>query len=295
MRLDDDGPLGSDFEVQRGGGGGFRFPMGGGGFPLGGGSMGCGGLALLVVAALIFGINPLTLLGGGGGVPVQAPTQVSRDATGLTPIQTTSVKVLNSTRQVWTDLFREAGQTYQPTTLSFYSRQGRSGCGAAQSAMGPFYCPSDGKVYLDTDFFNELDQRMNVPGDFPIGYVIAHEVGHHIQNLTGVADQVQRAQAQGSKVAGNRLQVAMELQADCYAGVWANRARNRDGSMVIEPGDLEEGLRAAQAIGDDTLQRQSQGVVVPESFTHGTSAQRMEWLQRGFQTGDPRQCNTFGN
>jgi uncharacterized protein len=155
--------------------------------------------------------------------------------------------------------------------------------------MGPFYCPADEKIYLDTGFFGELRSKFGASGDFAAAYVIAHEVGHHVQHVTGVADQVRQQQARASRTAGNQLQVAMELQADCYAGVWAKRDTN-----LLEPGDVEEGLRAAEAIGDDTLQRKSQGVVIPESFTHGSSAQRMQWLKRGLQSGDPEQCNTFG-
>jgi predicted metalloprotease len=198
------------------------------------------------------------------------------------------LRVLGSTERRWTDLFAASGQRYQPTKLVFYSRSDRSGCGAAQAAMGPFYCPSDQSIYLDTSFFDELGSRFGAQGDFAQAYVIAHEVGHHIQHLTGVLDQARSAQGRGSSTAGNAVQVRVELQADCYAGVWARNDRN-----LMEPGDLEEGLRAAEAIGDDTLQRQAQGRVVPESFTHGTSEQRMRWLRRGYETGDPKSCDTF--
>jgi hypothetical protein len=169
-----------------------------------------------------------------------------------------------------------------------YSRQDRSGCGAAQAAMGPFYCPSDQSIYIDPTFFQELSTRFGAQGDFAQAYVIAHEVGHHVQNLTGVLDQARQAQSRASSAEGNAVQVRVELQADCYAGVWARNDRN-----LMEAGDLEEGLRAAEAIGDDTLQRQAQGRVVPESFTHGSSAQRMQWLRRGYETGDPAACDTF--
>jgi predicted metalloprotease len=177
---------------------------------------------------------------------------------------------------------------YTQPKLVFYAGNGRSGCGTAQSAMGPFYCPADQGVYLDTEFYDELKQRFGAPGDFAQAYVIAHEVGHHFQNLTGIADKVQAEQQRASRTEGNALQVAMELQADCYAGVWA--AKNRD---RLDPGDVEEGLRAAQAIGDDTLQKAAGQRVVPDSFTHGSSAQRQQWLSRGLQTGDPAQCDTF--
>ncbi len=286
MRLDDEQES-SNYEVQRGGGGGFGLP---GGMMLGGGKLGCGSLAIIIVLALVFGINPLQLLGGGGGI---APVQQSGPATTGDPSQLTdsqhlSLKVLGSTERRWTDIFAKEGQRYTPTVLSFYSRSGSSGCGAAQSAMGPFYCPTDHKVYLDTEFFDELRQRFGAPGDFAQAYVIAHEVGHHVQTLEGISDRVRRAQANAGEAQGNALQVKMELQADCYAGVWAKNDVN-----LLEPGDVEEGLRAAQAIGDDTLQKAAGQRPVPESFTHGTSAERVEWLKRGLDTGDPAQCDTF--
>ena len=186
----------------------------------------------------------------------------------------------DSTVQVWTEIFQQAGARYTVPTLVAYTRGSQSGCGAAQAAMGPFYCPSDQGIYIDPTFFDELSRRFGAPGDFAQAYVIAHEVGHHVQNLEGKL---------GGGSNSNQEQVAIELQADCYAGVWAARAEAS--GELIEPGDVEEGMRAAEAIGDDTLQRQSQGVVVPESFTHGTSAQRMEALRRGLQTGNPGQCN----
>ncbi|MDX3909385.1 MAG: neutral zinc metallopeptidase [Sphingobium sp.] len=286
MRLDDERES-SNFEVQRGGGGGG---FGGGGLGLIGmllGSrFGIFGIAILVVGALIMGVNPLSLLGGGGGggqVQTEQPNVQE-----LTPVQRTSLQVLGSTERRWSEIFAANGQQYAPPTLVFYSQNGMSGCGAAQSAMGPFYCPSDRKIYLDTDFFNEMETRFNAPGDFPIGYIIAHEVGHHIQTVTGISDKVRAGQKSASEAQGNALQVAMELQADCYAGVWANRDKN-----LMEAGDMEEGLRAAQAIGDDTLQKAAGRRPVPESFTHGTAAQRMEWLRKGLSTGDPAQCDTF--
>lgn len=278
-----------------GGGGGFGFPGGGGGgrFPIGGGGMGCGGIALLIIVALIFGINPLSLLGGGGGQMV-APGPVARtdaqEACSLSETNRFACQVLASTEDQWARIFQQAGQQYRPASMDFYNRNGQSGCGAAQSAMGPFYCPSDQRIYIDPAFFTEMEQRLGAGGDFAQAYVIAHEVGHHVQTITGISDRVRRAQARASKAEANALQVKMELQADCYAGVWAAAERE-----ALEPGDVEEGLRAASAIGDDTLQKASQGYVVPESFTHGTSAQRMEWLQRGLKSGDPAQCDTFGN
>jgi predicted metalloprotease len=197
------------------------------------------------------------------------------------------LQVLASTEDTWSKLL---GGKYEPTTLVAYSRAYQSGCGAAQSAMGPFYCPTDKKIYLDTEFFNELSQRFQAPGDFAQAYVIAHEVGHHVQDLTGRLSQAEQVQARSSEAAGNQEQVRVELQADCYAGVWAANAKDPQGRPVMEQGDFEEGMRAAEAIGDDTLQKQAQGTVVPDSFTHGTSAQRMEALQRGYKSGDPNVC-----
>jgi hypothetical protein len=194
------------------------------------------------------------------------------------------LQVLGSTEQVWGDVFQKAGARYSPTTLVAYSRGYQSGCGAAQSAMGPFYCPTDRRIYVDPEFFNELSTRFNAPGDFPIAYVIAHEVGHHVQDLEGTLDQAHNLQARSSETAGNAVQVRVELQADCYAGVWAKR------SGGMEAGDLEEGMRAAEAIGDDTLQKETQGTVVPDSFTHGSSEQRMAALRAGLASGDPATC-----
>jgi hypothetical protein len=197
------------------------------------------------------------------------------------------LQVLASTEDVWSKLL---GGTYQPTKLVAYSEAYQSGCGAAQSAMGPFYCPTDQRIYLDTEFFDELSRRFQAPGDFAQAYVIAHEVGHHVQDLEGTLEQAHNLQARASETEGNAIQVKVELQADCYAGVWAANAKDPQGRPVMEQGDFEEGMRAAEAIGDDTLQRQAQGRVVPDSFTHGTSAQRMEALQRGYKSGDPKVC-----
>ena len=282
---------------------------GGGGFGGGGGGMG-GGLGLILgLVASRFGIGGVVvvLLGawmlgmfGGSGSGVVSPGQpgvtAGRGATNdaaqacaSSPEKRFSCQVLASTEDTWAKIFAASGQRYQPAGFSFYTGSGQSGCGAAQSAMGPFYCPSDNSIYIDTSFYGELQNKFGAAGDFAQAYVIAHEVGHHIQTLTGVSDKVRAIQARSSKVEGNRAQVAMELQADCYAGVWAANNRER-----LEPGDVEEGLTAAQAIGDDTLQRAGGGRVVPESFTHGTSAQRMQWLRTGLQSGDPAACDTFG-
>jgi predicted metalloprotease len=285
-----------------------RTGRGGGGFGLGGGGGGGGIFGLLFglvlsrfgiggVLILALGYCALTTLGGGtggtGGLGGVAGTPaVQSGAQGKSTMddatKTMLLRVLGSTERRWTDLFAASGQTYQPTKLVAYSRTDRSGCGAAQAAMGPFYCPSDQSIYLDPTFFNELQTRFGAQGDFAQAYVIAHEVGHHVQNVTGVLDRARAAQSRASAAEGNEVQVRVELQADCYAGVWAANDRN-----LLEPGDVEEGMRAAEAIGDDTLQRQSQGRVVPESFTHGTSAQRMKWLRRGLEKGDPAACDTF--
>ncbi len=311
MRLDDDNNL--NVEDQRGGGGFGGFGGGGlgglgGGSPLGGmvfglvpllfSRLGCFGAAIVIGLFLMFsgGLGGIGgMLGGGGQPAVQQRAPAAGGSTlaqscAVDPASRLSCNVLANANGVWARLL--PGFT-QPR-LVFYAGSGRSGCGAAQSAMGPFYCPSDQGIYLDTEFYQELQTRFGAPGDFAQAYVIAHELGHHIQKLQGIADRVSSEQARVGRVAGNALQVKMELQADCYAGVWAANARTKAGQPVLEPGDAEEGLKAASAIGDDTLQRESQGRVVPESFTHGSSAQRMMWLKRGLETGDPAQCDTFG-
>lgn len=283
--------------------------FGGGGF--GGGGGGCLTMLLPMVMSrfgiggvliLVLGYFALSYMGGGLGLtgdPATAPGPGSQATTNAAqacssePAKRFSCQVLASTEDTWTKLFAANGQRYQPPALSFYGGGGRSGCGAAQSAMGPFYCPSDRGIYLDTAFFDELQGRFGAAGDFAQAYVIAHEVGHHIQNLSGVLDQASAQQRRVSRSEGNAIQVRVELQADCYAGVWAANARDAQGNLM-EPGDVEEGLRAAQAIGDDTLQRQTQGRVVPEAFTHGSAAQRTQWLKRGLESGDPAACDTFG-
>jgi hypothetical protein len=290
---------------QRGmsfGGGGFGGGGGGGCLPLLFGMVlsrfGIGGVLILLL-----GYCALTTLGGGlgtlgGGSPtaVAPHQQTAAGASGqgctVDPASRFSCQVLASTEDTWGQIFAQQGQRYTPAGFVFYGGQGQSGCGAAQSAMGPFYCPNDNKIYLDTSFYGELQSRFGARGDAAQAYVIAHEVGHHIQYLTGTLERASAAQQRLSSREGNAVQVKVELQADCLAGVWAANARDAHGQAVLEPGDVEEGLGAASAIGDDTLQRQSQGRVVPESFTHGSSAQRMEWLRRGLQSGDPAACNT---
>ena len=288
MRLGDEDPSGNF--IDRTGRGGFGFGGGGGG----GNLLGCliplvaSRFGLVGVGVLLLGYCALTQLGGGGGILPGSPSTTSAPSgqSTLDPnMRDLMTRVLGSTERRWTELFARRGAQYQPTTMVAYSNMDQSGCGAAQAAMGPFYCPTDQRIYIDPTFFNELSQRFGAPGDFAMAYVIAHEVGHHIQNLTGTLEQAQQAQAGSSTVAGNQIQVSVELQADCYAGVWAANDRN-----LLEPGDIEEGMRAAEAIGDDTLQRQSQGRVVPESFTHGSAEQRMAALRRGLESGDPASC-----
>jgi predicted metalloprotease len=297
MRLGDE-PESSNFEDRTGQSGGFG--LGGGG---GGNMLGCllplvaSRFGIVGVVVLLLGYCALTQLGGGaGGLLPSSPTTTApagRSASQSTLDPSTReflVRVLGSTEQTWGEIFAKSGKRYQPTTMVAYTSGTQSGCGAAQSAMGPFYCPTDQKIYLDPTFFNELSQRFGAPGDFAQAYVIAHEVGHHIQDMQGTLTQANQLQARASRTEGNAIQVKIELQADCYAGVWAANARDNQGRSILEQGDLEEGMRAAEAIGDDTLQKQSQGRVVPDSFTHGTSAQRMEALQRGYRSGDPKVC-----
>lgn len=287
----------SNFEDATGQSGGF----GGGG--LGGGGLGCllplvasrfglGGVVVLVIGYFL--LSSLGGIGGGGGGGGLAPATQQSAPSGQSTLDPNTrrfmLQVLASTEDTWGKLL---GGRYTPTVLVAYSRSYQSGCGAAQSAMGPFYCPTDKKIYLDTEFFNELSQRFQAPGDFAEAYVIAHEVGHHVQDLTGTLGQAEQQQARASETQGNAIQVKIELQADCYAGVWAANAKTPEGQPVMEPGDFEEGMRAAEAIGDDTLQRETQGTVVPDSFTHGTSAQRMSALRTGYQSGDPNACKSI--
>jgi predicted metalloprotease len=294
MRLGDERESGNYVDdTGRGGGGGF----GGGGLgcliPLVASRFGLGGVLVLVVGYfLLSSLGGLGGLGGGtSGVTPGSQISATPGASNLDPaIKHFTLQVLASTEDSWSQLLAAKGIRYTPTTLHFYSETDQSGCGFAQSAMGPFYCPTDKSIYLDTEFFTELARRFQAPGDFAMAYVVAHEVGHHVQDLTGALDQASSLQAHASRTEGNAIQVRVELQADCYAGVWAANAKAPDGRPVIEPGDVEEGMRAAQAIGDDTLQRETQGRVVPDSFTHGTSAQRMAALRTGLQTGNPDAC-----
>jgi len=282
MRLDDERES-SNYEVRSGGRGGF-------GLPLGRGGLGCGSLIIIAIISLVLGVNPLTLIGGmEGSAPVVQPGEPGGAPGELTETQRRSLKVLGSTERVWGKLFADQGGQYTPTILAFYRGGTQSGCGNASSSAGPFYCPTDKRVFLDTSFFDDLGSRYGAPGEFAQAYVIAHEVGHHIQGLEGTLDRVRSAQSRLSEREANALQVKVELQADCYAGVWAANDKN-----LLEPGDAEAGMRAAAAVGDDTLQKQSQGTVVPEGFTHGSAADRQKWLQIGLTSGDPARCDTFG-
>jgi predicted metalloprotease len=255
----------------------------------GGGGIGVIGAIILVVLALVFGVDPSALLGGGGGgfsVPQQSgPNTIDDQSEQFVGV------VLADTEEVWSDLLAGEGG-YPAPTLVLYSGGTVSACGSANAAVGPFYCPNDQKVYLDTDFFRTLDQRMGAGGDFAAAYVVAHEVAHHVQNVLGILPEVSRQRAQVGESESNLLSVMTELQADCFSGVWAHHAEKRFGAL--EPGDIEEALNAAAQIGDDTLQRQAGRVVRPDSFQHGSSQQRVEWFDRGYQSGDPSVCDTFG-
>lgn len=286
MRLDDYDPNAINIDDQRGRRGGMKLPGGRGG------QMGCGTLVIVLIASLVFGVDPAQMLGSGqveqvpaeNGAP-QAGGTTTQESCEIDAISRESCRVLYSLDQTWEPLFKQANIPFKRPTLHFYSQLGDSGCGSAQSAMGPFYCPEDQGIYIDTDFYSEMEKRMGAGGDFARAYVMAHEYGHHIQFLTGVASQIRSAQQQNPRAA-NQLQVRMELQADCYAGVWAGLNSDR-----IEPGDMEEGLNAAHQIGDDTLMARAGRRPVEDAFTHGSSAQRVEWLRRGLQARDDTVCD----
>lgn len=280
----------SRIRVRQGGSGGGGFPGGGGG------KVGCGGLLVVLVAALVFGVDPgemLTQMEGAPGAATsqqQMPGQMTEEQLcTMNQYATEACNTLTSLNDTWEPLFRKANIPFQQPELAFYSGQVSTGCGSATSAAGPFYCPADMGIYLDTSFYDVMARQLGAKGDFARYYVVAHEYGHHIQKLLGLADQVRSAQAQNPRLS-NELQVRMELQADCYAGVWAGRNRN-----LIEPGDMEEGLNAASAIGDDTLQRNAGQRINPDSFTHGSSAQRVHWLRVGMETGNEDSCDTFAD
>jgi predicted metalloprotease len=269
-----------------------------GGFGLGGGGIKLGGLGLVAVVAvsLLLGQNPLeilSMLSGDGGVTT-APAPSSPGAPGSPAARDEGkefvARIVGDTEDTWGKIFQQMGRRYEAPRLVLFRGRVESACGLASSAVGPFYCPGDSHVYLDQSFFQELKSRFGAPGDFARGYVIAHEVGHHVQNLLGIAEKVDQQRARLSPASRNALSVRMELQADCFAGVWGYYAKQRG---LLEPGDLESGLTAAAAIGDDRLQQQTQGSVRPETFTHGSSAQRVRLFKTGFESGDIRQCDTF--
>ncbi len=287
----------SNVEDRRGAGGG----LGGGGRLIGGRGIGIGTIAVALVAGWVFGINPLTVLGmlagdgSGGGAPVVQQQQAPGDAAPANDSETRFVRtVLASTEDVWNGVFKSgsgAGGGYQAPTLVVFRGATGTACGTGQSAMGPFYCPGDRQIYIDLDFFDTLKRDLGAPGEFAQAYVIAHEVGHHVQNLMGVTGKVDAMRGRVSQADGNAMSVRVELQADCFAGVWASRSQQAKG--WLESGDIDSALNAAARIGDDALQRRGRGVVRPESFTHGSSQQRVSWFKRGFESGNPKQCNTF--
>jgi predicted metalloprotease len=264
----------------------------GGRFPGGRAGVGGGvGLIVVVVLALLFGVDPTTLLGQLDSGGVQAPSEPYQE-TPEEANRTAFVKVvLADTEDVWTQVFQNSGEAYKLPTLVLFRGAVESACGFAQSAMGPFYCPADQKLYLDLSFYDDMAGKLGAKGDFAFAYVVAHEVGHHVQTLLGTSAKVQSARARVSQEEGNALSVRQELQADCYAGVWAHHTEKQ--KQVLESGDIEEAMTAAAAVGDDRLQKSAQGYVVPESFTHGTSAQRAQWFKAGLASGNPNQCDTF--
>ena len=269
-----------------GGGGGIRFG--------GGRGIGLGTIAVALVAGWIFGINPLTILGalsgeGLGGAPVQS-APAGRPPADDSMARFVSV-VLADTEDVWRAQFQQMGATYREPKLRLFRGSEPTACGMGQAAMGPFYCPGDQKVYIDLSFYETMRTQLGAPGDFAQAYVIAHEVGHHVQNLMGITGKVEEARRRMSETQANAVSVRLELQADCFAGVWAHHAQQA--RQILEQGDIEEGLNAASRIGDDALQRQSSGTVRPETFTHGSSAQRVRWFKTGLQGGSVQQCNTF--
>ena len=278
----------SNVEDRRSGGGG------GGGFGLGGRSIGIGTIVIALLGGWIFGINPLTIIGmlSGGGSPVvqqqagpaQAPPSDDKEAVFVST-------VLRSTEDAWGQVFRANNAQYQPPRLVLFRGATPTACGTGQAAMGPFYCPADRKVYIDLGFYETLKNRLGAPGDFAQAYVVAHEVGHHVQNLLGISAKVDQMRGRVSQKEYNALSVRLELQADCFAGVWAHHAQNA--RQILEQGDVEEAMNAAARIGDDALQRASGGAVVPDSFTHGTSAQRQRWFHKGLKQGSVQACDTF--
>ena len=283
MRLEDESES-SNVEDRRGGGMGRA------------GGVGIGTIVVALVASYFLGIDPMTLLGvaetvQGGRPPTQqgAPLDPATDPEAA--LKSEMGKILHKTEATWSQLFQQMGARYQPPVLVLFRGQTQTACGAGQAAMGPFYCPADQKVYLDMAFFREMEQRFRAGGDFARAYVIAHEIGHHVQKLTGITEKTDALRGQMDAREYNKVSVRVELQADCFAGVWAQHANRA--KPFLDPNDVDEALRAANAIGDDMLQKQSRGTVVPDSFTHGSSAQRMRWFKTGFETGSMKACDTF--
>jgi len=289
MNLDDQRESDNVDDVRgSSGGGGFGGMVGGRGLSL-------GGVVIALILSWVLGVNPLTMLGlmqGGGqnSAPQPAPAVPGQQAAADPGVRFVK-KILASTEDVWTAYFSQRGQQYQPPRLEVFRGQYPTGCGTGDAASGPFYCPADRKVYIDLSFYDVLSQRLGAPGEFAQAYVVAHEVGHHIQNLMGTSAKMDQARGRVSQTQYNALSVRLELQADCYAGVWAAHARQQ---IHLDQADIDSALNAASQIGDDTLQRKARGTVVPESFTHGTSAQRVRWFTQGMQSGDLSRCDTFG-
>ena len=256
-----------------------------------GGGLGIGGVVIAIIAAFL-GMDPGAVLNTVQQVTPPKETGTAKEGTPTDEMGVFVAKVLGSTEDVWTQIFRASGQQYRVPELVLYKGLAKSACGMGQSAMGPFYCPNDEKLYVDLSFYEDLKTRFRAPGDFAQAYVLAHEVGHHVQKLTGSFQKMEAARGRASKSEYNQLSVRLELQADCYAGVWAHSAQGR---QQLSPGDVEEALTAATAIGDDRIQKQTQGRVVPDSFTHGSSEQRVRWFKRGMESGRPKDCDTFAS
>jgi len=256
-----------------------------------GGGLGIGGIVIAIIAAFL-GLDPSAVIDTVNQVQPQADSREAPKGAPADEMGQFVSKVLGSTEDVWTQVFRASGREYRNPNLVLYTQAVRSACGMGQSAMGPFYCPNDQKLYIDLAFYRDLKERFRAPGDFAQAYVIAHEVGHHVQNQLGVMQKLEAARGRVSKGEYNEISVRTELQADCFAGIWANHAAS---AKLLESGDIEEGLNAASAIGDDRLQKQAQGYVVPESFTHGSSAQRVRWFKRGMDSGRVADCDTFNS
>lgn len=297
MRLDDQRESSNVEDVRGSSGGGSG---GRGGLRLGGGKLGIGTIVMAFAASYFLGINPMTVLNmlGGGGLDISgadstqsAPAEQNMQASATDPGAVFVRKVLATTEDVWHAQFQALGAQYSEPKLQIFRGATSTACGQGEAAMGPFYCPADQKVYIDLDFYDTMKRQLGAPGDFAQAYVIAHEVGHHIQNLAGTSRKMDEMRGRVSQAQYNQMSVRLELQADCFAGVWGHDTQQS--KQMLENGDLEEAMNAAKQIGDDTLQQNAQGRVVPESFTHGTSAQRMRWFKRGFDSGDMQQCDTF--